>query len=186
MEKQTKQQMIKQAYKIGFEEERNVRGCAQCAIAAIQDALGIRNDAIYQAGSALAGGGAECTDASCGAYAGGLMMISAYFGRSRDEDPTTGRKTKYDSFRLGSAFHDRFVEEYDTVICGEVHEKLFGRTYHLRNDDEKQLFRDAGAHEDDDKCCAVVGNGAKWATEVILDELEASGLAINDFPFQDK
>ena len=182
-----KQKIINKAYEIGFAEERDVRGCAQCAIAGIQDALGVRNDAIYQAGSALAGGGAECIDSSCGAYSGGLMMISAFFGRNREDAlAKKGRDTKYDSFRLGSAFHDKFVSEYGSVICGEVHQHLFGRSFNLRNDDEKQLFRDAGAHEDEDKCCAVVGNGAKWATEIILDELTARGISIDDFQYQDK
>ena len=181
-----KQKIIDKAYEIGFTEEREVRGCAQCAIAGIQDALGIRNDAIYQAGSALAGGGAECTDGSCGAYSGGLMMISAFFGRSREQAlAKSGRATKYDSFRLGSAFHDKFVAEYGAVVCSEVHQTLFGRSYDLRDDDQKQLFRDAGAHEDDDKCCAVVGNGAKWATEIILDELAAHGISVADFANQD-
>ena len=177
-----KQKVIQKAYEIGFSEEREVRGCAQCAIAGIQDALGVRNDAVYQAGSALAGGGAECIDGSCGAYSGGLMMISAFFGRSREEAlAKSGRSTKYDSFRLGSAFHDKFVAKYGSVICGEVHQTLFGRSFDLRNDDDKQLFRDAGAHEDDDKCCAVVGNGARWATEIILGELESRGLTVEDF-----
>ena len=30
-----KQQVLDKAYKQGFEGERNVRGCAQCAIAAV-------------------------------------------------------------------------------------------------------------------------------------------------------
>jgi C_GCAxxG_C_C family probable redox protein len=181
-----KQNIMDKAYEIGFSEEREVRGCAQCAIAGIQDALGVRNDAIYQAASALAGGGAECIDSSCGAYSGGLMMISAFFGRSREQAlAKTGRPEKYDSFRLGSAFHDKFVSVYGSVICGEVHNTLFGRSFNLRDDEEKQSFRDAGAHEDADKCCAVVGNGAKWATEIILNELAARGMEIADLNNQD-
>ncbi|MBI9049793.1 MAG: C_GCAxxG_C_C family protein [Anaerolineaceae bacterium] len=180
------QEIIDTAYTNGFHAEQQYRGCAQCVISAMQDALGVKNDAIYQAGSALAGGGAECGDGSCGSYAGGLMMISAFFGRSRAEEANqTGRKAKYDSFRLGSAFHDKFVETYGTVICRDVHKKLFGRSFDLRNDEDKQQFREAGAHEDDDKCCAVVGNGAKWATEIILHELTAQGMSVADFYFQD-
>jgi len=59
-------EMIEKAYKQGFEGERNYRGCAQCAIAGIQDALNIKNDLVYKAGSGLAGGAGECIDGLCG------------------------------------------------------------------------------------------------------------------------
>ncbi len=175
-------EMIEKAYKHGFEGERNYRGCAQCAIGAIQDALGIKNDFVYKAASGLAGGAGECTDGICGGYSGGIMMMSTFFGRTRDEEATTkGREDKYVSFGMAAELHDIFVKKYGTVICKEIHKKIFGRPFNLRDDGEKQLFRDAGAHEDDDKCCAVVGNGAKWATEIILREIEKRGLKLEDF-----
>jgi hypothetical protein len=43
------------------------------------------------------------------------------------------------------------------------------------------MFRDAGAHEREDGCCAVVGDGAAWAVELILDKLEEEGLNLEDF-----
>ena len=52
----SKQPILEKAYKLGFEGERNVRGCAQCAIAAVQDATEIRNDLVYKSASGLAGG----------------------------------------------------------------------------------------------------------------------------------
>jgi hypothetical protein len=67
------------------------------------------------------------------------------------------------------------------VICAQIHKKIFGRSFDLRDDEQKQQFRDAGAHERDDACCAVVGDGARWATELILDEIEANGLSLEDF-----
>jgi len=175
-------EMIEKAYKQGFEGEQNYRGCAQCAIAAIQDALGIKNDFVYKAGSGLAGGAGECTDGLCGGYSGGIMMMSTFFGRTRDEEATKkGRRDKYVSFGMAAELHDMFMKKYGTVICKEVHKKIFGRSFNLRDDEEKQLFRESGAHEDDDKCCAVVGDGAKWATELILKEIEKRGLKLEDF-----
>lgn len=181
MEKK-KNEMIKEAYKQGFQGERDYRGCAQCAIAAIQDAFNIRNDFVYKAASGLAGGAGECTDGLCGGYSGGIMMMSLFFGRTRDEEASKkGRQDKYVSFRMAAELHDKFIEKYGTVICKEIHKKIFGRSFNLRDDGDKQLFRDAGAHEDDDKCCAVVGDGASWATEIILKEIENKGLKIEDF-----
>lgn len=175
-------EILEKAYRLGFEGEHNVRGCAQCALAAVMDALGIQNDAVYKSASGLAGGVGESVDGNCGGVTGGVMAMSMFFGRTRDEEATKdGRKQKYVSFKMAAALHDKFIEKYGTPICGGIHEKIYGRTYHLRNDEEKQMFRDAGAHEREDGCCAAVGDGARWATELILDELEAQGLTLEDF-----
>jgi C_GCAxxG_C_C family probable redox protein len=177
-----RKQILEKAYKQGFEGERNVRGCAQCAIAAVQDALDMRNDFVYKAASGLAGGAGECTDGLCGGYSGGIISMSMFFGRTREEEATKkGRADKYVSFRMAAALHDRFVQKYGTVICAEIHKKIFGRSFNLRDDGEKQQFRDAGAHEREDGCCAVVGDGARWATELILEEIEKSGGKLEDF-----
>jgi C_GCAxxG_C_C family probable redox protein len=177
-----KQQIMDKAYKLGFEGERNVRGCAQCAIAAVQDVTEIRNDLVYKSASGLAGGAGECTDGLCGGYSGGIVAMSMFFGRTREEEATTkGREDKYVSFRMAAALHDKFMEKYGTIICGKIHEKIFGRSFDLRDDEQKQAFRDAGAHEREDGCCAVVGDGARWATELILAELEANGQTLEDF-----
>jgi len=176
-----KQQILDKVYKLGFEGERNVRGCAQCAIAAVQDATEIRNDLVYKSASGLAGGAGECTDGLCGGYSGGIIAMSMFFGRTRAEEATKkGRADKYVSFRMAAALHDKFMEKYGTVICSQIHEKIFGRSFDLRDDEQKQAFRDAGAHEREDGCCAVVGDGARWATELILAELEANGLKLED------
>jgi C_GCAxxG_C_C family probable redox protein len=177
-----KKEMMQKAYDLGFKYEQEYRGCAQCAVAAIQDTLGLKNDWVYKASSGLAGGAGECIDGICGGYSGGVMVMSTLFGRTRKEEATTfGRKEKYDSFYMAAKLHDKYVEKYGSVICADIHKKIFGRPFHLRNDDDKQAFRDAGAHELDDKCCAVVGDGARWAVELILDEIERRGMSLEDF-----
>ncbi len=88
---------------------------------------------------------------------------------------------QFKMFRMAAELHDKFVEKYGTVICKEIQKKIFGRSFNLRDDEEKQLFREAGAHKDDDKCCAVVGDGARWATEIMLKEIEKRSLKPEDF-----
>ncbi len=175
-----KEKMMQIAFDKGSNYEHDYRGCNQCAIAAIQDALGIRNDFVYKAGSGLAGGLGECTDGVCGSYSGGAMMISLFFGRTRKEEATEkGREDKYVSFHLTAALHDKFMKKYGSVTCSDLHKKFFGRSFDLRNDEDKELFRKAGAH-DMDKCCGAVGDGARWAVEIILDEMEKRGLTLED------
>ncbi|MBN1836993.1 MAG: C_GCAxxG_C_C family protein, partial [Spirochaetales bacterium] len=113
-----KEAILQKAYDLGFKYEQEYRGCAQCAIAAIQDALGVRNDDVYKAASGLAGGAGECTDGLCGGYSGAIMAMSTFFGRTRPEEGSTkGREDKYVSFRMAAEVHDRFIEKYGTVIC---------------------------------------------------------------------
>jgi C_GCAxxG_C_C family probable redox protein len=173
-----KQEMLDKAYKLGFQYEKNYRGCAQCAIAAIQDSLDVKNDFVYKAGSGLAGGGGECTDGLCGGVSGSIMSMSLFFGRTRPEEGSRqGRKDKYESFKLAAALHDKFMDKYGSVLCAGIQNKIYGRSFDMRDDEQKQQFREAGA----DKCCAVVGDGARWATELILNEIEEKGLSLADF-----
>ncbi len=51
-----KDELIEQAAQAGFEYEHTYRGCAQCTIAAVQETLDLKNDAIFKAASGLAGG----------------------------------------------------------------------------------------------------------------------------------
>ena len=41
-------ELADKAYNLGKEYERTYRGCSQCVIAALQDALEIRNDDIFK------------------------------------------------------------------------------------------------------------------------------------------
>lgn len=183
MDTETKKKMIQRAFDLGFQYERDYRGCAQCAIAGMYDAMEIKNDAVYKAGSGLAGGGGECTTGNCGGYTGASMVLATFFGRTKEEEATEdGRADKYVSFRMTRALHDKFQEKYGSVICSGVQKALYdGRSFDLRDDDQKQAFRDAGAHHDDDKCCMAVGDGAKWGMEILLDELEAQGQTLDDY-----
>ncbi len=164
------------AFELGLQYEKSYRGCAQCTLAAVQDALGMREDAVYKSASGLAAGIGQCTDGSCGAYTGGVMMLGLLFGRSRaDEATEKGAEGKQDSARLAAALHDRFISEYGSVRCSDIHRKLFGRSFDLKSPAGKQEFDDAGAHSDDTKCGAVVGKGARWTVELIGEETRRRG-----------
>jgi C_GCAxxG_C_C family probable redox protein len=178
-----KEALLQRIYELGFEYEQKHRGCAQCAVLAIHRGLGLEDSAVYKAASGLAGGAGECTDGLCGAYSGAILVQSAIFGRPEEEAATEkGRAEKYDSFRLAAALHEKFLQRYGSVVCAGVQKAVYGRSFDLRSDAEKKAFRDAGAHTDKDKCCSVVGNGARWGAELILKELEARRLSLEDLP----
>ncbi len=162
-----KDKRIEKAYELGFSYEKQFKGCAQCTIAAIQDTLDIKNDEIFRAASSLAmGGGLTCAGA-CGGVSGGAMMISHLYGR-RKEFFEGDDEMKITSHRLTRELHQRFIDTYGTVICGEIHQKIFGRNYDIRIPEEKLQFNEDGAHRD--KCTSVVAKAAAWTVELILEE----------------
>jgi len=158
------------AYELGKEYEKSYMGCSQCAIAALQDALDMRNDDIFKAATGLAGGGCGTLDGSCGAYAGSIMILSSLLGRERDKFADfesiapDGR-----AFKLFRKFRDKYIQEYGSVVCRNIQTKVLGRPYYIIDPDEFKKFEAAGGHGDKG-CPEVVGKAARWMAEIILEE----------------
>ncbi|MFZ7120222.1 MAG: C-GCAxxG-C-C family protein [Eubacteriaceae bacterium] len=177
-----KDRYIQKASNLGFYYEQNYHGCAQSTIAAIQDVFSIKFDFVFKAASSFGGGIGRMTDGVCGGYAGAVMMISLFFGRSRTkfkDDETARIKNN----KLVNKLHDKFLEKYGTVICRDIHKKLFGRTFDLCNVNERKVFIDNGAHID--KCTNVVAQSSAWCTELILDGLLEESVILEKLKFLD-
>jgi C_GCAxxG_C_C family probable redox protein len=166
MEK-TKEEALDKAYKLGFEYEKVYRGCSQCAIAAIQDTLDIRDDSVFKAGTGLAGGGGLTGIGVCGGYVGGVMVISQLLGRERSnfEDP---EKIRFKSFELARKFLQQYTQELGSIICRDIQLIKFGRPYYIADMEDFEKFEEAGGHVD--KCTDVVGKASQLAVKFILDE----------------
>ncbi|HEY82501.1 MAG TPA: C_GCAxxG_C_C family protein [Dehalococcoidia bacterium] len=158
------------AYELGKHYEKTYRGCSQCVIAALQDTFDIRDDAIFKAATGLAGGGSMATDGSCGAYVGAIMVLGYLLGRERDNfsDP---EGIRFRTHELARKFHERYIDQYGSVVCRDIQTKVMGRPYYLCDPEEYQKFHNAGAH--DVHCPEVVGKAARWMAEII----EAENLA---------
>ena len=170
MDDARKQELIDKAYQLGFDYERDYMGCAQCAFAALTDTFGKRNeetDAIFQSLTALAGGGASEGDGSCGAYVGGTAFIGYILGRSRENfaDPDRIRDK---TARMAGKLQQKFIDEYGTVVCHQIHRKIYGRPFWFKDSDQMVKFEEAGAHETG--CTSVVGNGSKWTAAILIEE----------------
>ena len=158
-----KEQRAEKAYSLAYEYEQRFHNCPQCVFAALQEVLGVGDDATFKAAHTLGGGGARSTAGTCGALGGGMLAIGSIWGRDRQHFDVGSHE---DSARIGKRLFDRFVEEFGSPICGDVHIKLMGRRYDIWT--EMEQFENAGAHTD--KCPSVTGRTAKWAAEIILEE----------------
>ena len=151
-------------YNKAFEYEKNFGGCAQCTLCALQTYLDI-NPAVIKSATALMAGGVRSGN-SCGAFNGALMAISAVCGREYDN--MGDKQAVADTLVLGRKLHDRFMQEYGSVICRDIQYRIMGKSYRMYDPEDMARFLADGGH--DDKCTAVVANAAVWAAE-ILEEM---------------
>lgn len=163
-----KDAILRKAYHLAFEYEREYRGCAQCSLAALQDLFDMREDEVFRSASGLSGGVGLSTMGACGALTGGAMAIGMLFGREREEfdDPKGKRKVAY---RLCNQLAERFVAEYGSVVCKEIQRNYLGREYDLWDPEEYGDFDDIAYKRE--RCPELVGQATMWACEIILDNL---------------
>jgi len=162
-----KVRLAKKAYEWGHYYQSHKRCCSQSTVAAMMETLDFKDEGVFKASTSLAAGGAMFGDSSCGAYVGGLLIIGLLRGRPMDNF-IVEETDRFRSFEVGRALHKRFIKEYGTVICRDIMTKLCGRPFWLTDPDEYNKAEEAGLHTTMSPC--VVGNAAKWTTEVIFDE----------------
>ena len=159
-----KEKKMEKAYELGYKYEKDYGSCSQCTFAAVSEILGKESKEIFKSIDGLAGGLGRTTDGTCGALTGGVAAISIRYGR--EDFPNLGQREK--CMALAKKLHDRFIEEYGSVICKDVQTKIMGRSYDFWNPKEREEFDKAGGHTD--KCPDVVGKAAKWTIEILMDE----------------
>jgi len=162
-----KDEVLKKAYDLAYKYEAERGSCPQCVYSAIMESLDIGDISVVKAADALAGGSALSADGTCGALVGGLMAISSLVGRTYDSF-SKGRNIRR-VFQPSKKLYDKFKEEYGSIICKDVHKKLFGRTFNLMDKNEYAEFEKMGAHVD--KCPVVSGKVARWTAEIILNDI---------------
>lgn len=161
------------AYNLGYEYEGKWGNCSQATIRAIMETYGEVDREVFKGMAGFHGGGACEIDGSCGAYASSIYFISLRYGRELDslgEDPDDPSASKV-SQRMDEVIkkiHDRFIEEYGSVICCSIHRKVYGRPYYLVDSDDMRKFEEKGGH--DWGCTSVVGKAAQWTVEVLESE----------------
>jgi len=164
----SRDEILEEVYNLAFKYEAELGSCPQCVLAALMETLDVGDSNTIKAVDALAGGTALSTEGTCGALVGGLLAISSIAGRKYDDFKSGKRQRRV--FKYAKKLYDKFVEEYGSPVCKDVHKKIFGRTFNLLNHKGYAEFEKAGAHID--KCPDVSGKVARWTAEIILDDLK--------------
>lgn len=163
---QSNDEIADRAFELGQKYEKECTGCAQTTIAAILDALNLWSEDTFKAASGLADGLGLTGDGTCGSLTGAAMVIGYLFGRGRENFQDMMGPMR--SYVLAKTLHDEFLKRYGSCRCYDVQERLMGRTFNLYDSEELQA---AFEYRMFDHCSRLVGETARHATRVILDEM---------------
>lgn len=166
----------KQAYQIAFKLDQDYGECSQATLKALQSVFEMEDEDIFRAIGALAGGGGGRCDGSCGAYAAAMFFMGMFAGRNyadlgADPDDPAAHKQRDQLLALTDKLYRKFIDAYGSINCADIHRKLYGRAYYLRDREEIEKFLANGGHSAQGGP-SVCGNAAQWAAEIIEEFLK--------------
>ena len=169
----TNEERIQRVREEAIDRDAAYSGCSQSVLGTLQDEFGIGNKESFKAASVLSGGIASRGE-TCGAIIGALLALGLVMGRERIEDSEVYKAMLEPSIEVRTRFIEElkkqfgFDEELKNTLCRHIQEKVFGRSFDLSNEEERQAFEDAGGHSET-RCPKVCGIAAQLAAGKILE-----------------
>lgn len=157
---QEKARIAQDAYDKALKYEIDFGCCPQCVLSAVQETVGIIDDATIKASHGLSGGGALSGQGACGALTGGLMALSAKRGRDRNK---LDKGRFIGNFQKGKELVERFKNEFGGVTCEDLQQQFTGRTYDMWKPEEYKAFNDARGL----KCAQATASVTRWVVEML-------------------
>lgn len=150
----SKEAFKEQARKKAYEYELQFHGCSQAVVRTFQELLGLEDELVFKAAGPLCAGlGMSRT---CGALAGGVMVLGMKHGRARIEDGIEGLLPGL----LGAQkLVSEFEKEFGTTSCSEIAKvdwMDFGAMMKAISDPEFV-----------ERCAQVTGKTAEMVAEII-------------------
>ena len=169
----SRQQLLEKAYDLGVSFEKYSGSCSQCTAAALREILGFEGVVVRVATSSC-GGQAGLSTGACGAIIGGTIVLDYYLGRPAEMVSATqaipqGMAALSRAMEAARLLCKKFIQQYGSILCPQVQEKIYGRSFNLQDPADWKAFEEAGAHTDPTKCMRVVGHAAQWTLETLIE-----------------
>lgn len=148
-------------------------GCSQSVLLALQEGLGIGDLESFKVATVLSGGVARRGE-TCGALLGALMGLGLVSGREEIEDTPQYVQAMGLANEICDRFQRRLEEEFgfeeplESTLCSEIQSRIYGRSFDLRDPEDREAFLEAGGHSDEG-CYKVCGVAAEVAAEKLLE-----------------
>ena len=163
-----KEEILDRIQRRGEEYCYLTRNCARGSATALFEAFGLGNMEMIKALAPFPGLG--MTGGICGPVTGGLLAIGLYF--SVDDVTNYQDRRPYLAARK---FLNRFENALGSLLCPRIQEFILGKYFDpLASQENLEAFNKAHARE---KCPLAPGMGARIAAQVIIEDIEAEGLA---------
>jgi len=168
-----KELLLEKARELGMSFERYCSSCSQCTAAALREILGFE-DVVVRVATSSCGGQAGFSAGACGGVIGGTIVLDYYLGRpagmlSAAEEIPEGMAELARAMQWAKSLGDKFIGHYGSILCPQIQQKLFGRSFNFHDSDDWNAFAAAGARTDPTKCMAVVGNAVQWTLETLVE-----------------
>jgi hypothetical protein len=149
--------------------------CGQSNVNAIHELLEV-DDCLVRVATSHAGGSVLQTMGTCGAVIGGTITLDYFFGRPPEYTSFTEYKQanidrEFETFDITTAFVDKFIKEFGSIVCGVLTRRFVGRTYCFLDPGEIEKFHEVGGHTDPEMCnIKFSASVARWVMEMLLDK----------------
>jgi len=153
----SKEELRKQAREKAYNYELQFHGCSQSVLLTFQELLGLEDEQTFRAASALCAG--LGMGKTCGALAGGVMVLGLKHGRQRIEDGLGGL---IPGLGLAQSLVQRFEQEFGTTSCSEIAKVDWT--------DFEAAMQAVTNPEFVERCAQIVGRTAEMVAELISEE----------------
>ena len=176
---QSQTKLLEEVEKKAYQYGRDYHNCSQCTLLTIQEAFNLPGEDALKAATGFAGGIGRIGSV-CGAVLGGVMAFGLLYGRDLEtmkhpDAELRARRRVEIELKLGILFKKlkaKYDEEYGSILCDGIETKIFGRSFDKWNPEDRKIKEELGGHAT--KCPAVIGKGARWVAQLILEEQSKS------------
>jgi len=164
----TENQLLDKVYEIACDFEINSGSCSQSVVAGIHEVVGL-DDTVVKVSTSLCGGTALQSVGTCGALAGGIIVLDYFFGRTYEEVLDKNTYPIVAAQQAAKELFKKFMDKYHTATCMGIILQNFGRPFYFEDPDDAIKLLEAGVHTAE-KCGGIVGQCARWVVEILIDK----------------
>ena len=157
-------------YELAFTYQKFSRSCSQSLVAAFHRIFEIDDVVVRVATTCTSGQTSQCIG-TCGGLIGGTLVLDYFFGRPVENLSCTRVIRKNlemldESQRAGYLLYQRFKNEYGSILCPHIQDRLCGRPYYLWDPRESSEFQKVEGYS---RISAdVIGTAARWVLNILM------------------
>ena len=167
----SREALLAKAWELGYNFAENSASCSQSVVAALHELLGFEA-VLVKAATSLRSGTAGQYLGTCGALAGGVIVLDYYSGRPLEQMSCRERiQSNVDALKPAleapKLLAERFIGKYGNILCPHVERQLFGRSFYGADPDEAKKKKAAQERTAPQNCSGIVGDVSRWVMEIL-------------------